>query len=48
MVNFQDMVWRNTKAMARAAHMRAIQQLGPSPMHRMTFRGVAQTAGSYA
>jgi len=36
------------KGYGTAAHMRAIQQLGPSTMHRLTFRGVAQTAGSYA
>jgi len=36
------------KGYGTAAHRRAIQQLGPSTMHRLTFHGVAQTAGSYA
>jgi ribonuclease HII len=36
------------KGYGTAAHLRAIQQLGPSPMHRVTFRGVAQTASPYA
>ena len=35
------------KGYGTAAHLRAIQQLGPSPMHRITFRGVAQPASSY-
>ena len=36
------------KGYGTAAHRRAIQQLGPSTMHRITFRGVAHTAVSYA
>jgi ribonuclease HII len=36
------------KGYGTAAHLRAIQQLGPSPMHRVTFRGVAYTASPYA
>jgi ribonuclease HII len=36
------------KGYGTAAHLRAIQRLGPSSIHRMTFRGVAPTAGSYA
>jgi ribonuclease HII len=36
------------KGYGTAAHLRAIQQLGPSTMHRITFRGVAHTASSYA
>jgi ribonuclease HII len=36
------------KGYGTAAHLQAIQQLGPSTMHRITFRGVAHTASSYA
>jgi ribonuclease HII len=36
------------KGYGTTAHLRAIQQLGPSPIHRVTFRGVAPTASSYA
>jgi ribonuclease HII len=36
------------KGYGTAAHLRAIQQLGPSPMHRITFRGVAHTTSVYA
>ena len=36
------------KGYGTAAHLRAIQQLGPSSIHRVTFRGVAPTASPYA
>jgi len=36
------------KGYGTAAHLQAIQQLGPSPLHRLTFRGVTYTASSYA
>ena len=35
------------KGYGTAAHMRAIQQLGPTTTHRITFRGVGSMAGSY-
>jgi ribonuclease HII len=35
------------KGYGTVAHLRAIQQLGPSPIHRHTFRGVAHTANLY-
>jgi ribonuclease HII len=35
------------KGYGTAAHLQAIQQLGPSLMHRKTFRGVICTAGSH-
>jgi ribonuclease HII len=35
------------KGYGTAAHLRAIQRLGPSAIHRATFRGVAHTAGGY-
>jgi ribonuclease HII len=35
------------KGYGTAAHLRAIQQLGPSPIHRVTFRGVAPTGGRH-
>jgi ribonuclease HII len=36
------------KGYGTAAHLHAIQQLGPSLVHRITFRGVAHPASSYA
>src|SRR5262245_17107473 len=38
---------RQHKGYGTAAHLRAIRQLGPSTMHRVTFRGVGHTAGPY-
>jgi ribonuclease HII len=35
------------KGYGTATHLRAIRQLGPSRIHRVTFRGVVQTAGRY-
>ena len=36
------------KGYGTAAHLRAIRRLGPSTIHRKTFRGVNCTAGSHA
>jgi ribonuclease HII len=36
------------KGYGTAAHLRAIQRLGPSRIHRMTFRGVTPTTSLYA
>jgi ribonuclease HII len=35
------------KGYGTAAHLCALRQLGPSPLHRITFRGVASTAMAY-
>jgi ribonuclease HII len=35
------------KGYGTAAHLRAIQQLGPSTIHRITFRGVTPTGGPH-
>jgi ribonuclease HII len=35
------------KGYGTAAHLRAIQRLGPSRIHRLTFRGVAPMARPY-
>jgi ribonuclease HII len=34
------------KGYGTAAHLRALQLLGPSSVHRLTFRGVTSTANS--
>jgi ribonuclease HII len=41
---FQGYGLAQHKGYGTAAHLRAIQQLGPSTIHRVTFRGVVQTA----
>jgi ribonuclease HII len=35
------------KGYGTAAHLRALQQLGPSPIHRLTFQGVAYRASPH-
>jgi ribonuclease HII len=44
---FQGYGLAQHKGYGTVAHLRAIQQLGPTVMHRVTFRGVVQTASRY-
>jgi ribonuclease HII len=44
---FQGYGLAQHKGYGTVAHLRAIQQLGPTLMHRVTFRGVVQTASRY-
>jgi len=44
---FQGYGLAQHKGYGTAAHLRAIQQLGPTRIHRVTFRGVVQTASRY-
>lgn len=44
---FQGYGLAQHKGYGTAAHLRALQQLGPSPIHRVTFRGVVQTASRH-
>jgi ribonuclease HII len=44
---FQGYGLAQHKGYGTAAHLRALQQRGPSPIHRVTFRGVVQTANRH-
>jgi ribonuclease HII len=44
---FQGYGLAQHKGYGTAAHLRALQQLGPSLIHRVTFRGVVQTASRH-
>ena len=44
---FQGYGLAQHKGYGTVAHLRAIQQLGPTVIHRVTFRGVLQTASRY-
>jgi ribonuclease HII len=44
---FQGYGFAQHKGYGTVAHLRAIQRLGPTLIHRATFRGVVQTPGRY-
>jgi ribonuclease HII len=44
---FQGYGLAQHKGYGTVTHLRAIQQLGPTMIHRITFRGVVQTASRY-
>ena len=44
---FQGYGLAQHKGYGTVTHVRAIQQLGPTMIHRVTFRGVVQTASRH-